>query len=307
MCHEKRSSTDTIGTFVRMLLIVILFLSCIHDDTDDCIREKEMITVEILPDWEGQKGLPDGIRVSFYSLKTNKYVQDNYLTNGGNSEIREDDYQLILYNNDSEKIVFRNIGKYETHEAATNQVYRPSFQNPVQGEQTYAQPDNLWWDHIDSFEISSESTIIRFKPKQMVCSYTGRIEVEGLQYAHEVRGAVTGMIGRLQLASGKGSEASTIFFDATSKSNTVSFSFHSFGTFCGESVPTKHYLALEFLLKNGIVQRNVDITNLIKKLPHGGDFAIDAEISLPPDTTSTNGRFDSNVNDWKEIIYPIPI
>lgn len=103
MCHEKRSSTDTIGTFVRMLLIVILFLSCIHDDTDDCIREKEMITVEILPDWEGQKGLPDGIRVSFYSLKTNKYVQDNYLTNGGNSEIREDDYQLILYNNDSEK------------------------------------------------------------------------------------------------------------------------------------------------------------------------------------------------------------
>lgn len=307
MCHEKRSSIDVVRTLSKLLLIMLLFPSCIHDDNDDCTREKGIISVEILPDWEGQKGLPEGVRVYFYSLKTNKYVQDNYLTNGGKSEIREDDYQLILYNNDSEKIVFQNIGKYETHEASTNQMSRPSFQNPVQGEHTYSQPDNLWWDHIDSFEISPESTTIHFKPKQMVHLYNGRIEVEGLENAHGVRGAITGMIGRLQLASGKGSESSTIFFDATSDSNTVSFSFRSFGTFCGESVSTKHYLALEFLLKNGIVQRNIDITNLLKKNPNGGNFAIDAEISLPPDTTSTNGGFDSNVNDWKEIIYPIPI
>ena len=307
MFHEKQSSITAIRTLWIMLLIAIMFPSCIRDDNEDCAREREMIDVEIRPNWDGLKNLPEGIRVTFYSLKTNKYVQDNYLTHGGKSEIREDNYQLIMYNNDSEKILFRNIGKYETHEAYTNQVYRPSFQNPVQDEQTYAQPDNLWMDKIDFFEISPKSSVIHFRPKQMVRSYNGQIEVEGLKNAQQVRGAITCMIGRLQLTSEKGSEASTIFFDASSKSNTVLFSFRCFGIFSGESVSTKHYLALEFLLKNGIVQRNIDITNLIEKLPSGGDFAIDTEISLPPDTTSTNGGFDSKVNDWKEIIYPIEI
>ena len=307
MCYTKSSSIGVIRVLLWELLFTALFFSCIRDKDDDCVSEKEMIALEVLPDWEGQTGLPEGIRVLFYSLNTQKYVQDNYLTQGGKADIREGGYQLLMYNNDSEKILFGNIGKYETHEAYTNQVYRPSFQNPAQGEVTYAQPDNLWLDHIDSLNLSQESRVIRFKPRQMVRLYYGQVEVEGLSQAHEVRGAVTGVIGKLKLASEKGREPGTVFFDATTHSDTVSFFFRCFGTFSGESIPVKHYLALEFLLRNGIVQRNIDITNLMDQLPSGGHFKIDSEISIPADTTSTGGGFDSNVNDWKEIIYPIPI
>lgn len=303
-CNERPLA---IAIFFLELVIISLFTSCIDDDNENCSNGKKMIHLQILPEWEGQMGLPEGIRVTFYSLKTHKYVQDNYLAKGGYSDIREGNYQLIMYNNDSEKIRFRNVDTYDAHEAFTNQISRPSYQSPVSGEETYAQPDMLWLDRINEFDISSRSAVIRFKPRQMVKLYSGRVEVEGLEHVQEVRGAVTGIIGSLNLSSGKSNEPATLFFDAGIRSDSVYFNFRSFGTFYTKSTPIKHYLVLEFLLPKGIVQRNIEITHQMDSLLNGGYIKINTEISVPPDTTGTDGGFNANVGDWKEIIYPIPI
>ena len=289
------------------LIQIFLFSSCIFEDLSDCPQPKKMVNVQILPQWDAQDDLPDGVRVWFYSINTHKYVQDNFLPQGGETELRSGNYRLILYNNDSEKIMFRNIASYETAEAYTSTVLRPSYENPVSGEDTFVQPDKLWSDHIDGFEVSSKSSVIRFQPRQLVKVFTGKVEVEGLEKVLEVRGAVTGMLGSINLTTEDADRPSTICFDASTEHDDVLFSFRSFGVFYKGHGTTKHILSLEFLLPNGIIQRNVDISNQMENLLPGGFVEINNKLTIPPDTTGTGGGFNADVDDWKETIFHIDI
>ena len=297
-------------SFIRILLFgslvtVLLLSACIRDKHAEC--EDEMISLRVVSHWEGQETIPEGIRLILYSLDSKRYIQDNFPKEGGEADIRKGNYQMFIYNNDSEKILFKNIGKYEDHEVFTNPIIRPSYISPVSGEETLGQPDKFWLDRIDFFELSSKSFKANFYPKQMVKKYNGYVEVEGIENAHEVRGAVTGMIGHLRLSTGEADNPSTIFFDANIVANTVIFNFQCFGVFHKESTPTKHYVALEFLLRKGIIQRNIDITEQMNKLLNGGAIKIEDELTIPPDTTGTEDGFNGNVDDWKEIIVPIII
>lgn len=306
MLHQKQSLASVAISVLVLQVMAVLLHSCIREGYDeDC--EKQMVRLQVLPQWDAQAMLPEGVRVMFYSLDTHRYVQDNFPARGGEIELRQGNYQMVMYNNDSEKILFRNLNDYSAIEAYTNKMSRPSFVNPTIGEETYGQPDVLWMDKMESFRVASSSATVYFKPQQQVKLYTGWVEADGLGYVHGVRGAITGMLGNINLSTGKAGRPSTIFFDALVKGHTVTFSFRSFGVFQQELPSTKNYLSLEFLLPNGVVQRNVDITDKMGKLFNGGFVQLTDTLNIPPDTTTTGGGFNGTVDDWNEIIYPIPI
>lgn len=290
-----------------LLSEVLIFSSCIHEEPGICEDKQQMIQVQILPQWDSQVQLPKGMRVLFYSLDTHKYVQDNFSAQGGEAEIRTGNYQFIIYNNDSEKIRIRNTENYESAEAYTSKISRPSYNSPVNDEETYGQPDIFWLDRIESFKVSSKSSVVRFYPQQVVFFYNGRVEVDGMEDVQEVRGAITGILGSVKLYTGKTNKPSTLFFDAFKEKQDIVFSFRSFGIYNQGVTPVKQYLVLEFLLPNGIVQRNIDISEQMENLLQGGYVRVKDKITIPPDTTGTDNGFNANVEDWKEIIYPIEI
>lgn len=307
---EKSGKTSLINYDIKLLSLslISLFVGCIKEDCS--LSEETYQKVHILPVWDENSNKPGGIRITYYSLKSKKYAQENLSPDGGITDIRKGDYSLILCNNDSEKIRFRNTSSYDTHEAYTGKISRPSYDNPVPDEETFDQPDVLWWDKIDTFSITDDPKVINFYPKQIVCKYEGEIQVEGMENVQAIRGAMTGMITTFRL-NGKqvGGKPGTVFFDAHSQKEEVAFSFLSFGVYereeYGDSL--KHYLTLEFLLPNGIVSRRIDVTQQMDSIRAGGAFDIDQPIMIPPDTTDNNNGFNGNVSDWDEIFYPIGI
>lgn len=288
--------------------IMILFMSA-------CIKEKECKPLErnlekvyILPEWEGGTVMPEGMRVSFYSFETGKYVQDNIPSTGGYTTLRDGEYELIICNNDSESILFKNASSSADYEATTNRITRPSYDNPAPGEETFDQPDKLWVDNKDFIQISEDSQTILVYPRQMVKEYTGQIIVEGMESVQAIRGAITGMMSRLLLKSRKaGGKAGTVFFDISAAGQGISFTFKSFGVYRGDLGSQRHYLTIEFLLPNGIARQKIDITDQMEALVTGGKLIIDKKIVIPPQPEDPDGGFDADVGKWEEVIVPIPI
>lgn len=290
------------------MTLLCLFAGCIKDDCP--ISKTDFQTIQLIPIWGQNIKKPEGIRITYYSLENNKFIQENIANTGGTTNIRKGKYRMFMYNNDSEKIRFRNISSYDTHEAYTGKINRPSYDNPVPGEETFDQPDILWLGKIETFQITDETQKIFFNPVQVVKRYKGVIQVEGMENVQSIRGAMTGMMTAFRLNGREEEEkAGTVFFDASPSQNGTTFSFLSFGVFKGdeEGKSLKHYLTLEFLLPNGIVTRTFDVTHQMDSISQGGLLDIDETIVLPPDTTGNNNGFNGNVNDWDEIYYPIDL
>lgn len=289
---------------------MLSFSKCIKEE---CMsNERVLRTVHILPIWDNGTKIPDGIRIYFFSMETNKFVQDNLDATGGYTDIRDGVYRLLMYNNDSEKIMFRNISKYETFEAYTNKISRPSFVNPAPGEETFDQPDVLWAACIDSLVISDKTKEIRLYPKFLVHKYYGRIEAEGLEYVKQIRGAITGQQSSVILKDKTtGNNPSTLFFDAQKDEKEIRFVLRSFGIMHkkgSQSENQKHFLTLEFLLSHGYIKHDFEITEKMDTIPDEGTIFINNKIVIPPDTTGGNdGGFNANVGNWEEVIYPIPL
>lgn len=289
-----------------LLLTMQLSSGCIDEDCPS--SNLAMRTVQILPVWPEEIQKPEGVRVLFYSLKNGKYVQDNFPAEGGVMRLREGEYATVLYNNDSEAISFKNNDEYELFEAYTKHLSRPSYVNPVPGEDTFGQPDRLWVANHDTVEVADVSIVVNYNPEQMVIEYIGFVAVDGLEQVEIARGAVTGMMRSCVLSSRRTKDqSSTLFFDAEIVKGGVTFTCRSFGRYLENGIPRKHYLTLEFLMKNSIASQNIDISHQIDSLIHGGRFRIDKTIVLPPDTTKEDGGIDADVGNWDEIIYPIPL
>lgn len=292
---------------IQALLLLVFFSSCIKEECPE--TDKNMQTIHILPVWENKDSLPTGIRVYFFSKETNKSFQDNFPSSGGITTIRNGTYSLLMYNNDSEKILFRNTLLRDSFEAYTREQVRSSFINPVPEEKTYEEPDNLWISYLDSVEISSSTKEIRLYPVQTVHRYTGHIKTDQVDKIQAARGAISGITTSLLLRKqSTGKEPGTLLFDAVKTADGISFTFSSFGPYPRNgSQPRKHYLSLEFLLANGIYRHNFEITNPLDSIPGGGVLPVNY-IVLPPDTTAGNGgSFDGNVDNWVNIFFPIPI
>lgn len=294
---------------MKYILWIIIFLLFA------CIREKEtpfsdriLRTVNILPVWEGMAGMPEGLRVTFYLMGSNKYIQDNLPPEGGSTMMREGEYGFIMYSNGSEKIFFKNVSKYGEIEASTNKVHRPSYVSPVPEEESFDQPDMLWMDKYESVLICGEPPVLKVYPRQIVKEHCGEIAVKGMEQVQAIRGAITGMTSRFLLSTEKShGEPGTIFFDVSATDKGVAFTFRTFGVYNKDNSARKHYLTLEFLLPNGIAKQNIDITDQLENLIDGECLKINNEIVIPPSPTDPDGGFDADVGKWDEVIVPIPI
>ena len=259
-------------------------------------------------------GKPGGLRV-VNSNKDGNYNQHNVSADGGVVTLYEGHNDILLYNNDTEYIIFaRNGDDATTTRASTRTRTRVSYignEYANDDEKTVSPPDMLYANFIGDYysEKVVEPIDIPITLQPMVFTYKIRYEfTEGLKYVAVARGALSGMAREVYLRTGKTSdEGATILYDCTVTEWGVRALVNSFGipAYEKENYPTRqeneirHGLNLEVMLRNGkTVIFEFDVTDQVKAQPRGGVIVVDNIVISEDQGTSGSGAFDVEVDDW---------
>lgn len=354
-----------------MAILFILFTSCRKDlcydhnhaanvdiaygyNKDWCTHQDPSLILD--PEWEMDWETilpkePDGVRLITYPHYQGITGQTYNMTpQGGKIQMSSGMYNMLFYNNDTEYIIFNGSG-HETM-ATTRTQTRVSYSKLYPDEVTVNSPDLLYAAFFDELEIE-ESDIgetkiqktldVQLSPR--VFSYIVRIQFKaGLEYVALARGALSGMSGSVNLATGNTTDDPvTLFFECSRKQYGWETIFRSFGvpgiTFedtkagDGSSDITRgdqfvqynrdegtktivinqqydHRLTLELYLINGKEKVvTIDVTDQVNQQPRGGVIVIDGlEVTEEEGQESSGGGFDTEVDGWEDDkVVDIPI
>lgn len=259
-------------------------------------------------------GTPEGLRVQIYNEDGSNSVV-NVAPEGDIVQMSPGEHSLLLYNNDTEYIVFDDMQSYSRARATTRTRSRSSYMGNSymedNDENTVNAPDMLYGNYMESYtaERKTETDLLPVTMHPLVFTYLVRYEFShGLEYVALARGALSGMAEAVWLNSGRTSEESaTVLYDCTLQDFGAQASVRSFGI---PDYPNEHYttraggqygLNLEVRLKNGDIKTfDFDVTEQVAAQPQGGVIVVSGiEISDEEGQKGGSG-FEVDVNDWGE-------
>lgn len=336
----KRYTATYIPLLVGMLTV---FVSCEHKDL--CFdhdghapksavhigteyEQEWELTCEDGMDWETEwrdefgmeydelrPDIPDGLRVQIYHDDGTSSTL-NVPAEGGVVQMRPGEHSLLLYNNDTEYIVFDDMTSYASARATTRTRIRSTYMGSSYlenaADNTVNEPDMLYGCYVDSYtaerKVETDELPVTMHP--LVFTYLVRYKFShGQEYVALARGALAGMAGAVWLNSGRTSdESATVLFDCTVEDFGAQASVQSFGvpdypnnlytTRAGERT---YALNLEVRLKNGTLKSfDFDVTDQVARQPQGGVIEVDSiEISDEEGQAGGSG-FEVDVDDWGE-------
>ena len=252
---------------------------------------------------------PDGLRIQVYNEDGTNNVL-NVAPEGDIVRMRPGEHSLLLYNNDTEYIVFDDMNSFASAKATTRTRTRASYggnpymENTV--ENTVNAPDMLYGNYMENYtaERKTETDELPVTMHPLVFTYLVRYEFShGLEYVALARGALAGMAGAVWLNSGRTSEeAVTILYDCSVEDFGAQACVHSFGI---PDYPNEHYTAraerryglnLEVRLKNGKVKSfDFDVTDQVAVQPQGGVIVVSGIEISDEDGTEGGSGFEVDV------------
>jgi len=262
----------------------------------------------------------EGIRAVVYHTD-GTYSESNLPAEGGRLPMAEGTHDVLLYNNDTEYIVFDQLTTSATAQATTRSVTRASLQELHAGERTVNQPDQLYGCYDEAYTAERTLVPVPYPVVLRPLTYTYYIRYEfthGLQYVALARGALAGMAESVYLSDGHtGDAAATVLFDGTLTSWGAEAQVQSFGV---PNYPGDHYtradgsaahylLNLEVRLLNGkMLSYEFDVTDQVNGQPRGGVITVDGIEVSDEDGTEGSGGFDVSVDGWGDYIdIPLPL
>lgn len=271
---------------------------------------------------------PSGLRVVNTSAESGKDTH-NIGADGGVVTLFEGPNDILLYNNDTEYILFtnHNDGSKASTRATTRSRSRSTFKEGVfatPGEETMTPPDMLFANYIEGYDPEKTIDPVDVDVTLQPLVYTYYIHYkfkEGLKYVAIARGALSGMASWVVLDTGDTSEeAITLLFeDCKVTENGVEAQVRSFGLpgFPHENYPTRtearnHELSLEVMLRNGkMLDFKFDVTTQVEAQPHGGVIVLEEKdyiVIEEEDGSQGSGSFDVEVEGWgdyKDVVLDI--
>lgn len=257
--------------------------------------------------------IPDGLRVQIHNEDgSNNLV--NLPPEGGVVQMSEGEHSLLMYNNDTEYIVFNKLQSCAFAQATTRTRTRSTYQGNSfmnnRNEKTVNSPDMLYSNYMESYVArrTQEPDVISVIMHPLVFTYLVRYEfAKGLEHVALARGALAGMAESVYMTDGHTSEKDvTLLFDCTIENYGVQALVHSFGVpdFPNEhdtKAERKYALNLEVRMKNGKVKSfDFDVTKQVAAQPRGGVIVVkDIEIS-DKEALEGNSGFDAKVEKWGE-------
>lgn len=332
----------TLSTIAISVASIALFASCDHKDLcfdhdQHALRYQAEIQAAYTRVWEysqpGQTNwehqwpldfdfpydslvpsFPKGLRAVVYNADGSNRIT-NMDTFGGILPLAAGNNDILFYNNDTEYIVFDNMGSLHTATATTRSKMRPSYVGSpflaIAREQTVSAPDMLYGSSILGY--SPEKTLnpvpLKVSMTPLVFTYYIRFEFKaGLKYVALARGALAGMASGVNIYTGVTTDdRSTIMFDAELKSFGTQAFVRSFGApafandHYGNNAPATFGLNLEVRLRNGKIKTfDFDVTDQIKRQPQGGIIVIRGLEITDQEGQGGSSGFDVDVEGWGE-------
>lgn len=261
-------------------------------------------------------GKPEGLRVVVYNSDSTRSTL-NLAPEGGLAQMRPGQHSLLLYNNDTEYILFNNLRSFASAKATTRTRSRASYldsREPGTNEHTVTQPDMLYGNYVERFTATrNNATPLTITMHPLVFTYLVRYEFShGIEYVALARGALAGMAEGVMLGTGHTSkETATVLFDATVHNFGVQATVRSFGT-PDRSNPTyttnglaskatqRYGLNLEVRLKNGKIKSfDFDVTDQVASQPKGGVIIVKGlEITHEEGKSTGGSAFNVKVVNW---------
>lgn len=212
------------------------------------------------PDWkvDWSKIIPDepeGVRLVAQSHDDARYRQVYNLPSGGGAvELQPGRYSTLLYNNDTEYIIFEDADLSSAITATTRSRTRSPYSENNPQEVTVNSPDYLFSSYDDDFLIDEKQydavtgdvirIVVDVPMYPVVLSYIVRYEfTSGKEYVVEARGALSGMAGTVNLSTRRTlDDVVTVLYDEAEVSDYgVEAVVRSFGLCNFDPVPTDEY------------------------------------------------------------------
>ena len=257
-------------------------------------------------------GIPEGIRLIAYH-ETGNSKDFNIGPSGKTVALGyEGEYSFLLYNNDTEYIVYDDLSSSKDASATTRTSSRTEFRSPNEGERVMNQPDMLFGRYVENIMIEKkmETEVVHLEMRPLVYTYFVYLAFsEGYEYVNNVRGVMAGMAEKVYLYDGHtGPESASIMFNCDKNKTSLSAEVMTFGV---PNYPGDHYskggeegeymIRLEVLMTNSAYKTfDVDISDQIKNQPRGGVIKIEGLRITKEDLASGSGGFDIGVDEWDD-------
>ena len=263
---------------------------------------------------ELRPSIPEGLRIQFYH-EDGTGSTHNVVPEGDVLHVRPGQHSILLYNNDTEYIVFDDMGSFASARATTRTRTRSSYLGnsymESTDENTVNEPDMLYGSYIESYtaERKLETDKLPVTMHPLVFRYLVRYKFShGLEYVALARGALAGMAGTVWLNSGRtAEEPATILYDCTVEDFGAQACVHSFGIpdYPNELYTTRterrYGLNLEVMLKNGKIKSfDFDVTDQVAAQPQGGVIEVDGIEITDEEGMEGGSGFDVDIDDWGE-------
>lgn len=269
---------------------------------------------------------PEGVRLHVFDFGNKVPVSSHNLAyKGGRVAMNRGCYDMLLYNNDAEGILFEKM--HLPHEAAatTPARTRSAYLNRYPDEITASPPGILFAAFIpehtletpEKEEASSSMVEVELVPRTW--TYLIRYEfTSGQEYVAEAQAYLSGMAGGVNLKEGytHSDKVVTLLLDCSSSEYGIESIVRSFGlpgvsdqreeqrdridlqTLPKAALTNK--LVLDMKLNSGKVKTmEFDVTEQLRKQPQGGVIVVKDIVVTPEEGQGSGGSgFDGDVNDW---------
>lgn len=347
-------------TFGLYMIVLASFMGCRKDLCYDHDREVDLrLEVAYSLDWylsweenweenwpeewivDWDKILPKepaGVRLHTFDNELKVPVSNHNLeSRGGRIAINSGRYDLLLYNNDSEGILFENIEGVENASATTRTRTRSTYSTRYPNEVTVSLPDVLFAGFVPEFELEKprdgemlyRKIDVGLTPRTW--TYLVRYEfTSGQEFLAGAEAYLSGMAGSVRLNDGYTHDNNivTLLLDCSSSTYGVESVVRSFGLPGFDYPGVKQGIVSEAMASSKVASANklvlamkflsgrtktleFDVTDQVRRQPRGGVIVVRGIIVTPEEgegPSSEGGGFEGNVNDWEENIdVDIPI
>ncbi len=320
-------------------IIAQLFLSCQHKEL--CYHHPHTKVVSLEFDWrDAPQASPEGMCVFFYPLDGEDAPARRFDFSGkkgGEIDIQEGRYRVLCYNNDTEALLLRGAGSFDTHEGYTREgsifesisgsrIAQAPRAKDAEDERVVICPDMMWGCTALDVEITEEGVsylcfpesqkddwaglppvvdeqVITLYPHELICTYTYEVRnVKNLKYVTKMCGSISSMAPSLFFGSeALGAECVTLPFEAASDGQSrITGSFLTFGH--NEANTRHHRMVFYVWFTDGSkYYYTFDVTDQVHNAPDKRHVHIIIDgLDFPQPIANGNG-LQPSVDDWFEV------
>ncbi|MBR5333079.1 MAG: DUF5119 domain-containing protein [Muribaculaceae bacterium] len=283
---------------------------------------------------------PKVLRVALSDPYSGRIVSERYLQSTGEDErgyyidgylvAEPGDYNLLVYNFDTQKTKIRSENNYFDMQGYTNPVsdnyykYFPTSRQELDDQAIRNCPEHLYVTsepiHINDLFLGIDtirnSQGDHFTAKSVVLSYYIQVKIKGFEYVSTAVSLMSGMAGSKTLYNREMNEKdpSSIFFNLkytevgqskgpkgeNTKTAVLYTTFNTFGKLPKED--NIYMLNFEFTRADGTSQTEVfDITKMFDEplVKYEQWILLEKEIEITP--SGSSGTVDPGINDWDNV------